>query len=136
MTLHVADEMKTPLIIACEKGHKEVVEILIGFNADVDVPKLRNCAPLYIAIENNHLDIAEYLINHGATISIVNANGWTPLLLACERGYVDMVSQLVAQENASMEDREVKGCSPLHIASLNNQIDVMRTLLELGTVLK
>ena len=49
----------SPLYVAAENGHLEVVKCLIKHKADVDKASKRVCTPLYAAAQNGHLDIVE-----------------------------------------------------------------------------
>ena len=44
----------TPLLIACSKGHSEVVTALLAANASVDQPSNNGVTPLFIACQNGH----------------------------------------------------------------------------------
>ena len=50
-----------PLVIAAKKGYKEIVELLLAHNADLDAG-----LPLYFAIDHEHNEIAHLLLDHGA----------------------------------------------------------------------
>ncbi len=56
----------SPLFNAILFNHKEIVEVLIKNQADVNAKILGDKTPLSIAIDNNYSEIADLLRKHGA----------------------------------------------------------------------
>ena len=70
----------TPLHVAAEKGHLEVVKTLIQHGAVVDARDKEMNTPLMLAVRNNGtLDVVKYLVEHGADIRAKNKSGMMPL---------------------------------------------------------
>ena len=70
----------TPLYGAVEKGHKEVVELLIAAGADVNVKDGEwGETPLHLAADKGHKEVAELLITAGADVNAKDGGGDTPL---------------------------------------------------------
>ena len=59
-----------PLHVAVYYNHKEVVETLIRYGANINEVDNFGRTPLFLAAQHNRLEIAELLINHGADIHI------------------------------------------------------------------
>ena len=55
----------TPLHLAASEGHKEVVELLIANDADVNAKANDGETPLNWAIKNKHTETADLLRKHG-----------------------------------------------------------------------
>jgi len=53
----------SPLMIASEKGHKNVVDYLISKNAEVNLVDRKNESALLKAIKGNHIEIVKVLLN-------------------------------------------------------------------------
>jgi len=92
----------TALIPACERGHVEVVEILLT-QTDVDVNHVNNLGwtGLLEAIilsdgGPRHQRIVQHLLDHGADIHIADKDGVTPLQHAQRRGFGEIVKLLEA----------------------------------------
>lgn len=47
---------------ACERGCTEIVELLLKYNADVNLQTSHGNTPLMAACKNGHLDIVELLL--------------------------------------------------------------------------
>merc|ERR1711871_787217 len=84
----------TPLHIAVEKGHLEIVKVLIASGGSVN--KADNVVNvLFVASWNGHLEIVKVLIASGVLVNNVNNNGWTPLYFASLKGHLEIVKVLL-----------------------------------------
>jgi len=88
----------TPLVRAAERGHRDVVELLLDRGAPVDAPC--PCAggetPLWAAIANGSLDAAALLLARGADPDAASFAGHAPLHVAAIRGCADGAALLLA----------------------------------------
>ncbi len=67
------------MYIAAQKGHFEIVKLLVEKNADVNAPTLKGATPLYVAAQKGHMKIVEYLLDNAADINARFQNGYTPV---------------------------------------------------------
>ena len=59
----------TPIYVACQNGHIEVVKYLVEHGANINKGNNNNNAtPLDIACEKGHEKVVKYLVEHGAYI--------------------------------------------------------------------
>ena len=72
----------TPLYIASENGHLEIVKLLIKSKAQINQNCVNGWAPIHIAAAKGHFEVVKYLVENGARIDVENENGETPLFLA------------------------------------------------------
>ena len=77
----------TPLHMAAEGGHREIVDLLIAKGADINATAGaggdgEGWTPLHEAAEGGHKKVVELLILKGADINVKNGDGRTPLDLA------------------------------------------------------
>ena len=56
----------TPLYIAAQNGHLDVVHHLVEVGADKDQAKNQGATPVHIAGQNGHLDVVHHLVEVGA----------------------------------------------------------------------
>ena len=87
----------TPLFWAAQKGHKDVVELLIAKGADVNAKGEYGNTPLHRATSRK--EIAELLIANGADINARDYEGDTPLDIALRKGNED-VAELLRKHGA------------------------------------
>ena len=83
--------MATPLYLACQNGHNDIVMFLVReqhFSPDCDLWK-----PLCIACENGYIDIVKYLI--GKHPKNWKAKARVLLNYACENGHLILSDTLL-----------------------------------------
>jgi len=83
------------LMLAADKGKKEMVELLLNESADVNARSEGRWTVLMIAAEGGYGDIVELLIENGAEVDAENTNGKTALMRAIERGHRNVVDLLI-----------------------------------------
>jgi ankyrin repeat protein len=124
----------TALHPASERGHVDVVRLLLKCGADVDAQGFSNMSPLQIASSMGHLNVVQCLLDHGADVNYPDAYHGTPLKLAAERGNVETVRALL-KHDADLNFRYDDGWTLIHHASLHyypNGDSLVRLLLEHG----
>ncbi|CAG8830153.1 22074_t:CDS:2, partial [Racocetra persica] len=62
---------------ACDRGHLDVVKLLVEKGADINLLTTGNETPLHYACISEHLDCARYLYKNGANIIIKDEDGFT-----------------------------------------------------------
>lgn len=85
---------QTPLLLAIEHGHEDVVDFLLKNGADVQISDNVNITPLYAAIKGQNLTIIENLIQAGCDINI-GSQDHAPLFSAARLGRLDIVKVTV-----------------------------------------
>ena len=70
----------TSLHYAAYYGHREIAEILISREADLDAEDPYYSTPLYLAAEQGRREIVKFLISKGAKVNVTSSrSGYTPL---------------------------------------------------------
>jgi ankyrin repeat protein len=137
----INDSGSTPLYIACQNGHEEVVRLLLADprvdDLRVDVNKATNngATPLYIASQNGHEEVVRLLLADPRDDDLrVDVNkamniGATPLFIACQQGQEGVVKLLLADPRVEVNKANDSGGTPLYIACQNGHEEVVRLLL-------
>ncbi|KAK6491297.1 transient receptor potential cation channel [Huso huso] len=121
----------SPLLLAAERGHTEMVRILLQNHARVDVFDEHGKAALHLAAGNGHEEIADILLSHKAFVNAKTKLGLTPLHLGAQNGYCRLVKLLVETHMASIDALSLTKRTPLHLAALHGQLDVCCSLLNM-----
>ncbi|XP_069774149.1 ankyrin-1-like isoform X1 [Narcine bancroftii] len=148
----------TPLAVALQQGHENVVAVLINFGTKgkVCLPALHIAArnddtrtaavllqndpnpdvlsktgftPLHIAAHYEKLNVAHMLLSRGANINFTPKNGITALHIASRRGNTNMVRFLLDRE-AQIDARTKDELTPLHCAVRNGHVQIAEILLD------
>lgn len=122
----------TPLLIACNRGHMELVNTLLANHGRVDVFDVEGRSALHLAAEHGYLQVCDALLTNKAFINSKARNGRTALHLAAMNGYAHLVKFLIRDHNAMIDVLTLKKQTPLHLAAASGQMEVCKLLLELG----
>ena len=106
---------QTPLHLASEKGHLQIVECLLENGADINARNVNLMSPLQFAIWNDRLSIVQCLVENRANINVRNAQGDTPLHAAVCRGDLSIVKYLV-KHGADLNARNQHNLTPEIVA--------------------
>ena len=121
----------TPMHVAAEAGHADVLSLLLEHGADVDVRTDEGVTPLYWASKEGKLEAGQVLLGCGADINARGHTGATPLSGALLRGNVEF-ARLLVKRGASINTDGTSGYTPLHWAVSKAGIQAVRLLLEHG----
>ncbi|XP_063407315.1 uncharacterized protein LOC134691048 isoform X2 [Mytilus trossulus] len=122
----------TPLYVACENGHLQLLKKLLYYGADVSLRKKSGDSPLSAACENGHTSVVRELLAHSnVNKDDQNMKGYSPLYLACQNGHEKIVTILL-QYDADCNLRSDLVSSPLFVASENGDLSIVETLLKHG----
>ncbi|KAF7418634.1 hypothetical protein HZH68_001287 [Vespula germanica] len=103
---------ETPLHIACIKGQKEIVKILLEIGADPNTKDNANWSPLQESINLGHYEICELLLKAGAFTNSPGIENRTALHEAVINNKVEEV-KLLLQYNANKEVYDQYGKKPI-----------------------
>eukprot|EP00005_Dracoamoeba_jomungandri_P005342 CAMPEP_0174254622 /NCGR_PEP_ID=MMETSP0439-20130205/3945_1 /TAXON_ID=0 /ORGANISM="Stereomyxa ramosa, Strain Chinc5" /LENGTH=469 /DNA_ID=CAMNT_0015336321 /DNA_START=33 /DNA_END=1442 /DNA_ORIENTATION=- len=108
----------TPLHLACEAGHEEIVKLLLENNAKVNCRTTSGRTPLGRAAKNGHVGIVKLLLENNAHVNVKGGSGVreTPLLVASGNNHPEIVQILL--ENGADPNVHCAGFTAFRIASL------------------
>jgi len=121
---------RTPLSWAAEKGHREVVEMLLAKGVDPDSRNKDGWTPLSWAAGKGHREVVEMLLAKGVDPDSRDMDGWTPLLWAARSGHEEIVEMLLAKDGVDPNSKDtLDGRTPLFWAARNGHKEIVEMLL-------
>ncbi|VDI28919.1 Hypothetical predicted protein [Mytilus galloprovincialis] len=125
-------EGSSPVHVASQNGHTDIVRFLIEANADIDLCDINWGSPLFIASCKGHTDTVRLLLERNANVNICDKYSRSPLYAASKLGHTDIVRFILAR-NGNVDLCDNYSCSPLYIATYFGHTDIVRLLLEKNT---
>jgi serine/threonine-protein phosphatase 6 regulatory ankyrin repeat subunit B len=91
-----SDDGSTALMLAAQAGQKEVVDVLVAANADVNTRSNDGLTALMNAANEGHWEIVSALVSANADVQCVNKDSMTALMHAAKAGQKGIISSLIA----------------------------------------
>jgi hypothetical protein len=118
------DNGTTPLYIAAQNGHSDVVRMLVDTGADVNQAKTDDgSTPLLMAVQEGHVDVVRMLVDAGANVCTARVDGVTPLSVAMHHRHTAIADilraggALVEQVHHWFCDGHTCGCAPARLVT-------------------
>lgn len=119
------------LTLACDGGHKAVVQYLLDRNAKVEGSPYIKWTPLLSTAKGGHVDIVRLLLDRNTIVQATDDNDWTPLIHAVNEGHAGVV-RLLLNCNADIEARLIDLETSLLLACEKGHSEVVNVLLDCG----
>ncbi|MCG8340138.1 MAG: ankyrin repeat domain-containing protein [Cytophagales bacterium] len=116
----------SPLQLAAENGHLNVVKVLVENGAEIDARDCPRRTSLQLAAENGHLNVVRFLLENNAVVARDDGS-----LLQVAAGCLDILRLLLAK-GADQEAIGQDGMRPLGRAAREGRVEVVRCLLAKG----
>ena len=128
---------QTPLHIAVDEGHLEIMNFLLKRGAAIDIRDNNGCTPLYLSVFQSNALMADTLCNAGADVNLTNNDGESPLHEAVRTKFFPCVNVLLASNKTKVSAQNDNGNTPLHIAlqyykSSDDSKNIIKSLLACG----
>ncbi|XP_071111894.1 serine/threonine-protein phosphatase 6 regulatory ankyrin repeat subunit A-like [Haliotis cracherodii] len=120
---------RTPLMMAAEKGHRQVIDLLVTQGADVSLVNDDRNDILHVACLGGHVDLVKYVLSKKvADINNRGQYGGTPLMMSAEKGHRQVFDLLMTQgAGVSLVDFDRNNI--LHVACLGGHTDMVKYVL-------
>ncbi|CAF4133303.1 unnamed protein product [Adineta steineri] len=124
--------------MAAEKGHVNIIKVLIQHQANVNACDINDCTPLHDAARSSihqndnkeRAECIESLVNEGeANINAINIRRETPLHIASEYGSKKLIKRL-RKLGADLFATNVQGYNCLEVAIEQNNEEVVRYFID------
>ena len=125
-------EGNTALHKAAERGHDEIVYVLLKHNCKVEYHNRRRETPLHKAAQMGHLNIVEILIDQKANVNATDRYDICPIHQAAKKGH-DKVIELLIDHGAYIDAKDKNQEIPLHHAARRGHPKVIDMLLKHGS---
>ena len=119
----------TPLTIASEAGHKEMVKWLVGKGVELEARDLDGWTALLSGSQNGHVAVVEILLSAKADVNATSAEGQSCLALACQNGHMRLAKYFV-QAGVDPNYATDGGKTPLLSAAAEGQHEVVEWLVK------
>uniref|UniRef100_A0A1X7VQA4 Death domain-containing protein n=1 Tax=Amphimedon queenslandica TaxID=400682 RepID=A0A1X7VQA4_AMPQE len=124
----------TALYLATFDSHHEIVELLLRFNADPNIPADDGATPLMIACSHRQKKIVKLLLQAGAYVDLQGKDSFnrqTALHIPAFDNNTEILS-LLLNANANVNIQNINGYSPMHFICLNGNEEMVRRFLVAG----
>eukprot|EP00930_Biecheleria_cincta_P081897 TRINITY_DN7137_c0_g3_i1.p1 TRINITY_DN7137_c0_g3~~TRINITY_DN7137_c0_g3_i1.p1 ORF type:complete len:1706 (+),score=455.17 TRINITY_DN7137_c0_g3_i1:763-5118(+) len=132
---------RTPLLMAAEFGHAEVLEVLLQADISLEATMDDGRTALSCACAKGHLQVVQCLLAAQADPLPQETNsGQTALHVAAAKGNAEIINELLTSPstrhpNDLIACRDAKGQQALHLAVAQHQGETLRALLLAGAEL-
>jgi len=121
----------TPLYIAAQEGHVDLIRLLLFHGADVNILCKDGYSPLYIASYVGQLEIVNLLLDNDADPNIFCIDHMSPIYMAAQEGHAD-IANVLALNGANVNSATSYGVAPLLVASRKGRTATVAVLLRFG----
>ncbi|KAI8068747.1 ankyrin repeat-containing domain protein [Gongronella butleri] len=127
--IYSSDKM-TPLLLACQRGHLDVVKVLLDQgNASLLLGDRFDRSPLHLACMFGHLDLVDYLLRQGIDANAGDSSSNTPSHYAAAFGYLPILQRLLTLGQANPSANNVWRATPCSVANMKGHVAIVQYLL-------
>jgi hypothetical protein len=119
---------RTPLNQAVCKGDKDIVELLLTYNVDINAGDNSGRTALHWAADTGQVEVMKLLLAKKASVDAKSNAGWTPLHEAAYMGKTEAAALLLANQ-AEVNAKANNGQTSLHLAALHGYTEMVALLI-------
>jgi ankyrin repeat protein/L-ascorbate metabolism protein UlaG (beta-lactamase superfamily) len=121
----------TPLHVAVMRGHKKLMEYLIGEGANIDALDKEGRTPLICAIMSRKADLAHTLVKRGADVTIKSKEGASAIVYTLFFGPQDLIEPIL-DHGQDVNERFIGEVTLMQGAAAMGNTNAMKILYERG----
>ena len=123
----------TALMMACEKGNVDAINVLINAGANMAIKDADGDTWIHYAIYGDcEKEVLQSITDLGADVNATNNENVTALMMACEKGNVDAINVLI-NAGADKTIKDAGGNTWIHHMLLGNcKKEVLQAVFDLG----
>ena len=122
-------DFKTLAHLACMNCNKEILNLLITFNANLESLDIEKMTPLYDGIYSGNTNFVDYLLNTlHLNLNHKEIQNRTPFYWSCCTTKIEMVKYLLKTHKIDINSTSSMGRSPLSKACWNGRWDIVELL--------
>ncbi|BAY77232.1 ankyrin [Nostoc linckia NIES-25] len=122
----------TSLMLAASKGYKNIVQVLVAHQANLQARDCFGRDALCLACINGNLEVVQILIQAGVNINQHDSEGDTPLLMALKNGHIELAKFLI-ESGADVNAKNNEHHTPLMEAVQKQEhLELIPMLIESG----
>ncbi|XP_050300061.1 ankyrin repeat domain-containing protein 35 isoform X2 [Anthonomus grandis grandis] len=122
----------TALHYAVTLGHADATALLLAHGADPNRQDRKGRSPAHCGCAKGQFETVKLIGARGANLWLRNARGDFPLHEAAGSGRRELVAWLLNMRPSQVNSRNNDGRTPLHMAALNDNVDMCKILLDSG----
>jgi E3 ubiquitin-protein ligase mind-bomb len=125
---------KSALHIAISLGHLSVARVLLKHKCHCSRQDSAGDTPLHESISKRRDEAVSLLMDHKADLELTNDHGFNPIHHAALRGNASALRIMLSKMTRLwlINEKKDDGFTALHLAALNNHLEVAEVLLEVG----
>ncbi|KAJ2736937.1 phosphate system positive regulatory protein pho81 [Coemansia sp. BCRC 34962] len=115
--------------LACEKGHLDIVLMLLDAGAEI-VANSQGVHPAHLAARAGYADILRLLLERSQSVDIADKDlGWTPVFYAASEGDLECI-RILLDAGCDLDVVDENGHTPAYFAANEGHLDCVDMLLE------
>ena len=126
---YINEEGKTALMLACERGHEDIVHSLLSAGANVNIQDNKGWTALMIAIMHNHNSIIHMFLQANANPHLKTSDGSNFVMIASGYGKYEVVELLISKGVDYKYQRE-DGMNAFMYACQNGHTQIVELLMK------
>lgn len=121
-----------PIFLAVQKSNKEMIKLLVKYDAKLDVNSSYYDSPIDLALKNKDLEILQELLSQGANPNITYFDDYYPLNYAINEKNIEAIKVLLKGGADPNYQKRNAYHTPLGIAVKNGSTEIVKSLIENG----